>query len=145
MSIQEALHFIHRGLITWNILWFFILFFHILFSPGSFWKLHLPIFTSVLEKYNLETRKHLQAVRKWNSLKGHFDFSKDYFAEVCGIPCYLPAGWLHLKTPSLGDSNNNLYLESLFRFFIRVSCRGQGMMLHVSVVLYNCTTNWNRG
>lgn len=78
VDIQEALHFIHRGLITWNILWFFISFFDNLFSPGSFWKLHLPIFTSVLEKYDLETKKHFHAVRKCSSLKGLFDFSKDY-------------------------------------------------------------------
>jgi len=50
---------------------------------------------------------------------------------------------LSVQTASLGDSNINLYLETLLGFLVRVSCGGQGMVLHVGIVW--CTTDWNKG
>lgn len=81
MDIQEELLFIHRGLITWTILWFFISFFltNYLVQTPSGSCIYL-FFISVLEKYDLETRREFHAVKKGNSPQGLFDFSEDYFA-----------------------------------------------------------------
>lgn len=145
MDTQEALYFLHRGLITWNMLWFFIAFFDNTPLPVPFWKLHLPTFTPVLEILYLGTRKRVYTARKWNSPKGLLNFRRQLCFRFWIFLLF--ASWITLsaKTPILGDSNNNFCLESLLMILVRMSSRRQGIRLYVGIIWCSCSTSKNKG